>query len=77
MHLPLAGRINAPCYKCEKRTVGCHATCSDYTNYKVEMKDDHIMRENDIRSFVGYMASLKRKKERSQYRKALKYSKRF
>ena len=24
---------NRPCYKCEKRCVGCHSTCPDYKDF--------------------------------------------
>ena len=32
-------RLNAPCKGCEKREVGCHATCEDYLTYR-ELKDE-------------------------------------
>lgn len=27
-------KINSPCKSCEKRFVGCHATCKDYEDYR-------------------------------------------
>lgn len=44
------------CYNCDKRTVGCHANCSDYKEYKTERQAilDKIHRDNAIEShFAG------------------------
>lgn len=27
-------KVTPPCYKCEKRQVGCHSQCEDYKAYK-------------------------------------------
>ena len=31
-------RVVNPCYKCEKRIVGCHSYCEDYKTFKKEME---------------------------------------
>ena len=29
-------RVKNPCYKCEDRTIGCHAGCESYSAWKAE-----------------------------------------
>lgn len=29
------GKMNVPCYGCEKRAVGCHSSCGDYKEFQV------------------------------------------
>ena len=31
-------RIYSPCFKCERRVIGCHGTCEDYIIYRKEIK---------------------------------------
>lgn len=31
--------MKAPCYKCEKRVLGCHSTCEDYKAFSEKNKD--------------------------------------
>ena len=38
------------CYKCEKRTVGCHVTCEDYINEQNERKEyyEKLRKEREL-----------------------------
>lgn len=38
-----AGGRKAPCYKCDKRHIGCHGDCSKYKAFK---KEREAIREN-------------------------------
>lgn len=31
-------KIYNPCFKCERRVIGCHGTCEDYIKYQEEIK---------------------------------------
>jgi len=31
--------MSAPCKDCERRVVGCHAKCNDYTEYRQECNE--------------------------------------
>ena len=31
-------KIYSPCFKCERRVIGCHGTCEDYIIYRKEIK---------------------------------------
>lgn len=31
-------KIYSPCFKCEKRVIGCHSSCEDYIQYREEIK---------------------------------------
>lgn len=33
-----------PCYKCEKRFVGCHCQCAEYGAFKAESEENRIKR---------------------------------
>lgn len=38
----------SPCYNCNKRSVGCHATCSDYLEWK-EIHENERQLINEMR----------------------------
>ena len=40
--------MDAPCYKCEKRTVNCHAHCEAYKKYDGENKKRRRQRVVDM-----------------------------
>lgn len=46
--------VQAPCYKCEDRTVGCHGNCPEYAKYIdiVETAKRKVIEENNIRNAV-------------------------
>lgn len=31
-------RIYSPCFKCERRVIGCHGACEDYAKYQNEIR---------------------------------------
>lgn len=36
----ISRRVNAPCYGCKSRILGCHAQCEAYKAYKVKIWQD-------------------------------------
>ena len=44
--------VQAPCYRCEDRTVGCHGDCPEYAKYIdiVESAKRKVIEENNMRS---------------------------
>lgn len=44
--------VQAPCYKCEDRSVGCHGTCPEYAKYVdiVESVKRKVIEESNVRS---------------------------
>lgn len=58
----------APCHHCEKRTVGCHATCEDYLIFHEAQLKIRKARwtEND---FIGYVSDEVKKNNRRNHRK--------
>lgn len=32
--------MKAPCYECENREVGCHATCQEYKEFQAENEEE-------------------------------------
>lgn len=55
------------CYGCEKRTIGCHATCEDYKEFRAKL-DERKRREQSFRNPVYYMRDQGRE-ERERKRK--------
>lgn len=39
------GKSISCCYKCEKRTAGCHASCTDYKEFASDRKQVYHERE--------------------------------
>lgn len=50
-----------PCYNCEKRAVGCHATCEGYLSWKEEIrKQKEIMQgEAETRIKLNEMQAIR------------------
>lgn len=61
----MATKVNkkGPCYQCQKRKVGCHARCPDYT----EWRDAMTKRNDEIRS--EKIARANRRPYKDKYRK--------
>ena len=57
-----------PCYKCQKRKIGCHAIYEEYAKFK-ELLDEHnsiMRREKEIHNdSVGYDTCRKRRLSKS------------
>ena len=34
-------KVKPPCYKCENRAVGCHSSCSKYSEWKEDTTNKH------------------------------------
>ncbi len=47
--------MNAPCYNCKEREVGCHSFCEKYIKYDNENKKRIEENHNRIRSDPDYM----------------------
>lgn len=46
---------NVPCYKCQKRHVGCHDHCEDYLKYREKLdKKNAQERDEKERYFLGF-----------------------
>ena len=42
----ISRRVNAPCYGCKSRILGCHAQCEAYREYKAQIQQrKRAMRE--------------------------------
>ena len=37
-------KYKSPCFKCEKRALGCHATCEDYIEFKKLSYEENSLR---------------------------------
>lgn len=61
--------LNAPCQNCQKRSVGCHSTCSDYKNYITENEKIKSEQNKDyeIRAFVNSQRKTERESANSIY----------
>lgn len=60
-----------PCFKCERRKMGCHATCSLYLDWKVvhEKELEERRKEQEIRNvFLGYKAKQARMKKKREHK---------
>lgn len=55
---------NSPCYKCKKRSVGCHSTCKSYDSWKKELED--IKKKTETQRILDYIPEyiIKRKYRR-------------
>lgn len=48
----------SPCKNCNKRSLGCHATCNDYIKWSEEMQEQREQankerrKENDLRAHI-------------------------
>ena len=44
--------MKAPCKNCDKRLIGCHASCTDYADYRSEMdrkkQERHLAAKTEI-----------------------------
>ena len=47
-------KIDDPCYRCQKRKLGCHSECEDYEKWKLKKKkeNDSIRKEKEIDSII-------------------------
>ena len=43
--------MNAPCMKCQKREVGCHAICDAYIRFQIKVKRIRQKREESNNTF--------------------------
>ena len=57
-----------PCYKCDKRVIGCHSTCEDYKLWLEEksainrrVAEAHL-REQYVDRYIAYSIGRKKKK---------------
>ena len=63
-------KIYSPCFKCERRIVGCHGNCEDYIEYKKKIKVSEdafsklILDEIIDNVLIGNLERGKRKRER-------------
>ena len=63
-------RIYSPCFKCEKRVIGCHGTCEDYIKYQEEIRitadvfSNFATDEKIDKVLIGNMERRKRQRER-------------
>lgn len=64
---------NAPCYKCEKRSAGCHADCKLYRIYyawrrrKIDIETEERYRENAVITVrINGIQKLTRKKSKER-----------
>lgn len=57
---------NAPCYKCKRRKVNCHATCKDYSDYRAEIEKEK--EDNSILIYTEYIINTihKRRKRKNE-----------
>ena len=45
--------MSCPCYKCEERKVGCHATCERYKEWREWLNiRKNILSEAEVRDFI-------------------------
>jgi len=58
----------APCYKCERRSEGCHSKCEAYIEYKTACEADYDMRKAHA-TLVGYEAKRTEKMRKQWERK--------
>lgn len=47
--------INFPCQKCNKRQVGCHGSCAEYLNTKIQAKNLKQKRKKEINIWSDVM----------------------
>lgn len=54
------------CKDCEKRYIGCHATCEDYLSFKKEREEilAKMHEETSYKSLIHDMSTLKRRMDR-------------
>lgn len=68
--MSLTKRIYSPCFKCERRAIGCHAACEDYAQYKneIRMNDDvfsNYATDGKVKNvLIGNLERRKRQRER-------------
>ena len=64
-------KMSAPCYNCEKRTVGCHAICADYKDFSEAREKARIVARlaGDIDEYLRGEA----RKAKKQFYKRRKY----
>ena len=41
--------MNAPCYRCARRAINCHTTCTDYAEYRKVCNQIQTARETERR----------------------------
>ena len=61
------------CKDCEKRHVGCHATCDEYKQFKKEREEilNRMHEESSFDSFMHDVSTLKRHTDRHRRRDKL------
>lgn len=59
--------MSAPCYQCERRTVGCHATCDDYKEFAGSKRQENERRKaylKDAEYFISAAHKVAKKNRR-------------
>lgn len=56
--------MKAPCNKCGKRYLGCHAKCEDYADYKAKMEEVNKERQAFRENWIDYHGYKKEKYKR-------------
>ncbi len=51
-------RPTPPCYKCEKRVLGCHSTCENY-KYFINENEKYKQLVREEREFVDFDITMK------------------
>lgn len=49
--------INFPCHKCNKRQVGCHSSCVEYLNTKIQAKNLKQKRKKETNIWSDVMTT--------------------
>ena len=61
--------MNAPCFKCENRTISCHSTCEKYLEYQKERQAENEARLLSNKSNPEYIQWSYRKKRNTNTRR--------
>lgn len=51
-------KTKAPCFKCEKRTSECHATCPEYLEYRKKHEEEREEYRRQKEKQNGYVQSV-------------------
>ena len=59
----------APCRECEKRSIGCHGTCSEYLEFKKNIDEARERkRSHMVNTYYGGVNWFKKKITKGDYR---------
>ena len=50
-----------PCKNCQKRTLGCHAVCSDYSEWKQKKENELSKRKQELETVDTVVRGMLRK----------------